>query len=108
MSTLPITVRIITPKAKAFEGEAEMVIGPGFDGEFGVLADHARFLTLNRPGILSLGNKAEEFVLGTGFAEVADNVVTYLVDSCIAVSEVPGSVDEYLDTMLDAYREKLP
>jgi len=106
MSNTEITVRIITPKAIAFEGSANMVTGPGFGGEFGVLADHARFLTLNQPGIITVGDKGQQFVLGTGFAEVADNVVTYLVDSCIAVNDLSNGVDEYLDGLMDEYRAK--
>lgn len=106
MSHTEITVRIITPKAIAFEGSTSIVIGPGFGGEFGVLADHARFLTLNQPGIITVGDKGQQFVLGTGFAEVADNVVTYLVDSCVSVSDLAGKLEEYLDGLMDAYRSK--
>ena len=75
-----------------------MVTGPGFDGEFGVLPNHTQFLTLNEPGIITLGeNKSgQSFVVGKGFAEVADNVVTFLVDYCVSTEEIDGTVDEYL------------
>jgi ATP synthase F1 epsilon subunit len=93
-----LTIRIVTPKAMAFEGSSDMVTGPGFYGEFGILENHTQFLTLTEPGILTLGqNKAgDSFVVGKGFAEVADNVVTFLVDSCISTSDIEGSVEEYL------------
>ena len=49
MSTL--TIKIVTPKSIAFEGSSDMITGPGFNGEFGVLPNHAQFLTLNDPGL---------------------------------------------------------
>ena len=83
-----LTIKIVTPKSIAFEGTTDMVTGPSFDGEFGVLPNHTQFLTLNEPGVITLGeNKSgQSFVVGKGFAEVADNNVTFLVDSCKASS----------------------
>ena len=102
MSTL--TIKIVTPKEVAFEGVSDMVTGPSFDGEFGVLPNHTQFLTLNEPGILTLGqNKSgQSFVVGKGFAEVADNVVTFLVDSCISADEIEGSIDDYVVALKNA------
>ena len=96
MSTL--TIKIVTPKSIAFEGSSEMITGPGFNGEFGVLFNHTQFLTLNEPGIITLGqNKSgQSFVVGKGFAEVADNVVTFLVDSCTSTNDIDGSVQDYV------------
>ena len=102
MSTL--TIKIVTPKQVAFEGSSEMVTGPSFDGEFGVLPNHTQFLTLNEPGIITLGeNKSgQSFVVGKGFVEVSDNVVTFLVDSCVSTNDVDGSVEDYLATLKNA------
>lgn len=93
-----LTIKIVTPKSIAFEGTTNMVTGPSFDGEFGVLPNHTQFLTLNEPGVITLGeNKSgKSFVVGKGFAEVADNNVTFLVDSCVATSDVNGSVEDYI------------
>lgn len=94
-----ITLRIVTPKEIAFEGQTDMVTGPSFDGEFGVLENHTRFLTLSEPGIIYIGQTKNEgaFAVGKGFAEIADNVVTFLVDSCVTESDVEGSLEEYLE-----------
>jgi len=96
-----INIRIVTPKAIAFEGQSDMVTGPSFDGQFGVLENHTQFLTLNEPGVLTLGQdkSGPAFVVGKGFAEVADNIVTFLVDSCIATNEISGSLDEYVASL---------
>ena len=96
-----ITVRIVTPKAIAFEGTTDMVTGPSFDGEFGVLENHTRFLTLNEPGVIKLGQdlSGPQLVVGKGFAEVADNMVTFLVDSCVDLKAIDGSLEDYLSTL---------
>ena len=96
-----ITIRIVTPKAIAFEGRSDMITGPSFDGQFGVLENHTQFLTLNEPGIITLGQdkSGPAFVVGKGFAEVANNIVTFLVDSCITTSDVNGSLDEYVASL---------
>jgi len=98
---MSINLRIVTPAAIAFEGSGQLITGPGFYGEFGVLKDHARFLTLNRAGVITVEQAAKkvQIVVGKGFAEVADNLVTYLVDSCVPVEEIEGSLDEYLQKL---------
>jgi F-type H+-transporting ATPase subunit epsilon len=76
----------------AFEGEAERVEAPGFDGEFGVLPEHIPFLTLSRPGRLVLtGADGTEraFIIGSGFAEAGAEQITVLVDLCEEVGSYP-------------------
>ena len=99
MSTL--TIKIVTPKSIAFEGSSDMITGPGFNGEFGVLPNHAQFLTLNDPGLIKLGQNKPglSFVVGKGFAEVADNVVTFLVDYCVSTNEIDGSIEEHIASL---------
>lgn len=98
---MSINLRIVTPSAVAFEGSGQLITGPGFFGEFGVLKDHARFLTLNRAGLITLEQttKKTEIVIGKGFAEVSDNKVTYLVDSCALASDIEGSVEDFIQKL---------
>ncbi|MBD5603967.1 MAG: F0F1 ATP synthase subunit epsilon, partial [Candidatus Eremiobacteraeota bacterium] len=51
MAGKTIPFRLITPVAVAFEGDAELVIAVGTDGEEGFWPSHAPFLTALRPGI---------------------------------------------------------
>ena len=100
---MSVNLRIVTPSAVAFEGTGSSVTGPGFYGEFGVLSKHAKFLTLNAPGVVRLkGAQTEgsnEFVIGKGFAEVSDDCVTYLVDSCTPVTEIDGDIKEFISNL---------
>ena len=67
--------------------EVDQVNIPGFDGDMGILANHAPLLTILRPGRFSYqkGEGEIELVVSTGYAEVTDNRVTVLaspLNSC--------------------------
>jgi F-type H+-transporting ATPase subunit epsilon len=65
-----IPFKLITPACVAFEGEAELVIGVGTEGEEGILASHAPFLTALRPGVLRadvrVGGETKRLTFATG------------------------------------------
>ena len=47
-----VAFTLITPRATVFEGDAELVIVTGTEGEVGILPSHAPFLTALKPGVL--------------------------------------------------------
>jgi len=74
-------VDILTPKKKVFSGKANEVRAPGWEGEFGVLPGHDLFLTLLRGGVLTVVYEGDtRFVVGRGFVEVGNDVITVLTD----------------------------
>lgn len=82
-------VDIVTPEKIVFSGSADEIRVPGVNGEFGVLPDHALFLSLLRGGILTLtGPQSKRFVIGRGFAEAGPDRVVVLTDSCEAAEGV--------------------
>jgi len=52
-------LNIITPEKTFFSGEAEMVVAPGVEGEFGVMAGHMPFISLLKPGVISVERDGE-------------------------------------------------
>lgn len=88
-NTIPF--RLITPIEIAFEGDAELVIAVGTEGEEGILPSHAPFLTALRPGILR-ANVSEgrrlEFATSEGFLQALPDRLTVLVDSAIVRDKV--------------------
>lgn len=73
---------LVSPEKLVFSGEVEQVDVPGAEGDFGVLAGHAPFVTTLRPGILTVhaaGGGQRIVVLG-GFAEVSAEGLTVLAD----------------------------
>ena len=69
-----LKISLISPEAVLFEGEAASVVAPAFDGEVGILENHAPMMTLLGNGVLRLGN-GRRFNVEGGFLQVADNTV---------------------------------
>ncbi len=88
---MALELRIVTPKAVAWEGQATEVLAPGFHGQFGVLPTHERLLSVAVPGRVVIHGEqgVETFVVGSGFIEVGPDHVTVLTGFC----EPLGGVD---------------
>ncbi len=89
-----VPFRLITPTAVAFDGEAELVIAVGTEGEEGILASHAPFLTALRPGVLR-ANVADgdaikrlEFATSEGFLQALPDRITILVDAALLREQI--------------------
>jgi F-type H+-transporting ATPase subunit epsilon len=76
-------VAIISPERTVYEGEADMVRAPAWDGEVGILRGHAPMLVLLGSGEMRItnGSSVERFQVAGGFMQVADDVVTVLSES---------------------------
>jgi F-type H+-transporting ATPase subunit epsilon len=81
-------VALGTPDGPAYEGEAEMIIVPGADGEIGVLARHAPLVALLKAGSTRVykdraSEDVLEFATGPGFFKVEQDRALALVDDAI-------------------------
>ncbi|MCP4805045.1 MAG: ATP synthase F1 subunit epsilon [Proteobacteria bacterium] len=77
-----IHVEIVTPTSVAFTGAATSVEAPGFEGEFGVMPGHTPFLSVVRPGLVTVHTDGgdQRFVVGTGFVEAGPDRLTVLTE----------------------------
>ena len=78
-----IKLEVVTPKGAIVSDDVDIITAPGFAGEFGVLANHAPFLSTIKVGTLHYrkdGNEMELMISG-GFCEVSNNKITFLVES---------------------------
>ena len=77
-----LSVSVISPEKVLFEGEVESVVAPAFDGEVGILPNHAPMVTLLGKGTLRLGDggRAGRYVIEGGFLQVADNQVRVVTE----------------------------
>ena len=81
-----LKVSVISPEASVFEGETDSVVAPGFDGEFGILTDHAPMMSLLGKGTLRIGTGANtrSFRIEGGFLQVAGNAVRVVTEKATA------------------------
>ncbi len=75
-----LSVAVISPERTIYEGEADMVVAPAWDGEVGILRRHAPMLALLGEGDvrIRLGNAEHRFFVSGGFLQVAEDAVTIL------------------------------
>jgi F-type H+-transporting ATPase subunit epsilon len=75
---------IVTPERRILSEDAYMVVVPGSEGDFGVLAGHAPFMATMRDGELlvysSMTNVTQRIRIEGGFAEVTDKGLTVLAE----------------------------
>jgi F-type H+-transporting ATPase subunit epsilon len=75
-----LQVVVISPERTIFDGRADSVIAPAWDGEVGILRGHAPLMALLGAGDLRVRTegRVEHFHVEGGFLQVVDNVVTVL------------------------------
>lgn len=95
-------VSLVTPDGAVFEGEVEMLIVPGQDGEIGVLARHAPLVATLKAGGTRVHIRREEevreFATGPGFFKVEQDRALALVDDAVDAREIdPKRAQEQLE-----------
>lgn len=86
-----VTFRLVMPERELLSTEADMVVVPGSEGDFGVLHGHAPLISTVRPGVLEVfqGTKAEQrFLVAGGFAEVTPERCTVLAEEAVPFEQV--------------------
>jgi len=71
-------VSVISAERSVFDGEADAVVAPAFDGLVGILPRHAPFMTLLGEGVVKIsqsGGKLTRLQVMGGFLQVVSNVV---------------------------------
>ena len=84
---------LVTPEGPAFEGDVEMLIVPGADGEIGVLARHAPLVALLNAGSTRIyrdraSDDVVEFATGPGFFKVEQDRALALVDDTVDAGKI--------------------
>ncbi|HEV2818300.1 MAG TPA: ATP synthase F1 subunit epsilon [Allosphingosinicella sp.] len=76
---------LVTPEKLLRAEEVHMVVVPGTEGDFGVMAGHAPYLSTMRDGELAIyksgGGEPERIAVTGGFAEVSETGLTVLAET---------------------------
>ena len=83
---------LVSPEKLLYSASADMVVVPGAEGDFGVLAGHAPLISIVRTGIIDVkgsedGEDLRIFVRG-GLAEVTPAGLTVLADEAMPFEDL--------------------
>jgi len=90
MAEKQLLLEVVTPDRMVLSTEAEVVVLPGAEGQFGVLPGHIPFLSALEIGEMyyKAGGKTEYLAVSGGFAEVTGEKVTIVAESAEVGREI--------------------
>lgn len=95
-----IQLEVVTPGKLLLSVDADMVVVPGGEGDFGILPGHAPMLAGVRPGTIDIyeGDKVVNSVfVESGIAEIAGGRCTILAEEAFVVADLdPAAAEERL------------
>ncbi|NQS99421.1 MAG: F0F1 ATP synthase subunit epsilon [candidate division Zixibacteria bacterium] len=106
MSAPKFRLEVVTPEGVVFSKDVVSFKAPGSEGQFGVLANHAPFMTSLEIGPIELFDGSESYYLATtgGFTEVLPHKTIILAET----AETKGEIDiERARTSLERAQKRL-
>lgn len=78
---------LVSPERELFSGAVDQVDAPGAEGDFGVLAHHAPFMTALKSGPVRVHNEGRvtTYQVEGGFADVTPAGLTILAERAVEV-----------------------
>src|SRR6266852_9872476 len=85
-----LKLEIVTPDAKTYSEDVEMVTLPGVEGEMGILPQHVPLMTQIVPGEIIARKEGRDYFLavGEGFVEVTGERVAIMTDMAIRAEKI--------------------
>src|SRR5687768_6505825 len=85
-----LKLEIVTPDAKVFSEDVEMVTLPGIEGEMGIFPQHVPLMTQIVPGeiVARKGGQDVFLAVGEGFVEITGDRVAILSDMAISAESI--------------------
>ncbi len=86
-----VEFELVSPERLLLSRAVEMVVVPGVEGDFGVLAGHAPLISTVRPGIIEVhedGKITDRIFVAGGVAEVNAERCTVLAEVAMPVGEI--------------------
>ncbi len=85
-----LKLEIVTPEAKVYSEDVDMVTLPGVEGEMGIFPMHIPLMTQIASGEIVARKGGQDYFLavGDGFVEVTGNRVAILTDMAIKADDI--------------------
>jgi F-type H+-transporting ATPase subunit epsilon len=99
-----LKLEIVTPDAKTFSDDVEMVTLPGVEGEMGVYPQHVPLMTQLVPGEITVRKDGQDVYLavGEGFVEITAEKVAILTDMAIRSDQIDEAKAEEVRRQAEA------
>ena len=92
-----IAFDLVSPDRLLVSTEAEMVVVPGTEGDFGAMAGHQPLISALRPGVVAVhngGSIGDRYFVRGGFVEVTNERCTILAEEAIPVADLDRAAIE--------------
>jgi F-type H+-transporting ATPase subunit epsilon len=92
-----VQFELVSPEKLLLSEAVDMVVVPGTEGNFGVLAGHSLLISTVRPGVIDVyegSDISERIFVSGGFAEVTAERCTVLADEAVPLSSLDAATVE--------------
>jgi F-type H+-transporting ATPase subunit epsilon len=85
-----LKLEIVTPEAKIYSEDVDMVTLPGVEGEMGIYPMHVPLMTQVTAGevVVRQGNASHFLAIGEGFVEITGERVAIMTDMAIKADDI--------------------
>ena len=100
-----VNFELVSPERLLLSEDADMVVVPGAEGDFGVLAGHSPLISTVRPGAITVfqdNSVSESIFVAGGFAEVTAERCTVLAEEAERIGDIDrDAVEKQLAKLRD-------
>ncbi len=98
--------KLVTPEKIYLEGDAQMVVLPGAEGDLGVLPNHSNIITSLRPGIIKVTNsdQTQSLFVEEGFIKFSNNGLLVIA---VGLDEEAVLNNDFINDKIENYSSAL-
>ena len=98
--------KLVTPEKIYLEGDAQMVVLPGAEGDLGVLPNHSNIITSLRPGIIKVTNsdQTQSLFVEEGFIKFSKNELLVIA---VGLDEEAALNNDFINDKIENYSSAL-
>ena len=98
--------KLVTPEKIYLEGDAQMVVLPGAEGDLGVLPNHSNIITSLRPGIIKVTNsdQTQSLFVEEGFIKFSNNELLVIA---VGLDEEAALNNDFINDKIENYSTAL-
>ena len=98
--------KLVTPEKIYLEGDAQMIVLPGAEGDLGVLPNHSNIITSLRPGVIKVTNsdQTRSLFVEEGFIKFSNNELLVIA---VGLDEEAVLNNDFINDKIENYSSAL-